>query len=191
MGLKAAVKSKAPWLVPLYSHVIWNYWIRPRWRKAGMAGVFTQHFEENGWGCSESISGHGSTVSATQTVRSVLPKLIAELGVQSVLDIPCGDFNWMQHVDLPVRYIGADIVDELIERNRRRFASDLHSFVQLDVTVSDLPKVDLVLCRDYLFHLSFYDITKAIDNLCRSGSSYLLATTNPNVERNRDIVTGE
>ena len=38
--------------------------------------------------------------------------------ITSVLDIPCGDFNWMQKVDLSnIEYIGADIVEELIKKN--------------------------------------------------------------------------
>jgi hypothetical protein len=40
-----------------------------------------------------------------------------------LLDIPCGDFNWMKLLNLGVDYIGADIVGELIAENRRRFGA--------------------------------------------------------------------
>jgi hypothetical protein len=46
-----------------------------------------------------------------------------------------------------------------------------------DLTRDPLPKVDLVLCRDCLVHLSFDDIYESLDNLRRSGSMLLLTTT--------------
>ena len=52
-------------------------------------------------------------------------------------------------------------------------------FRVLDITSDELPKADLVLVRDCLVHLSFDDIRKAIENLKRSGSKWLLATTFP------------
>ena len=43
----------------------------------------------------------------------------------SLLDAPCGDFNWMRHVPLGgVSYTGADVVPELIARNRRDYGRD-------------------------------------------------------------------
>jgi hypothetical protein len=40
-----------------------------------------------------------------------LPALWRDLGVASILDIPCGDFAWMQQVDLSgFRYIPAPYV---------------------------------------------------------------------------------
>jgi hypothetical protein len=108
-----------------------------------------------------------------------------------MLDIPCGDFNWMQHTDLStVQYYGADIVKELIERVAAQFASSQKTFLHLDLLTSDLPKVDLVFCRDCLQHLSFDDADTAILNLQRSGSLYLLATTFVN-RPNRNIRTGD
>lgn len=94
-------------------------------------------------------------------------------------------------LDLPVAYIGADVVDEIIAENQEKFCSDKRSFVKLDLTTGPLPQVDLILCRDCLFHFSFEHIFKALDQIKRSGSTYLLTTTNTRLERNRDIVTGE
>jgi hypothetical protein len=58
----------------------------------------------------------------TETIRQTLPALLAELRVESMLDLPCGDFNWMKQVELPVsRYIGADIVEPLIAKNQGQY----------------------------------------------------------------------
>jgi hypothetical protein len=191
MSVKANVKAAAPWLVPIYSYFLWNFRFRPRWRKAGMAAVFTEHFAKKFWACKESVSGYGSTIAATATIREILPKIVNDFGVQTILDIPCGDFNWMRLINLPVRYIGADIVDDLVSENQSRYGSDTRSFVRLDLTADPLPIADLVLCRDCLFHLSFADIARSLNNIRRSGSRYLLATTNPNVPKNKDAVSGD
>ena len=60
--------------------------------------MFGQYYSENHWGNSETVSGNGSTLEQTQVVRSVLPTLLADLGVSSLLDLPCGDFYWMRHL---------------------------------------------------------------------------------------------
>ncbi|HEV8722667.1 MAG TPA: hypothetical protein VGW77_18770 [Candidatus Binatia bacterium] len=60
------------------------------------------------------MSGPGSSLFQTATVRAALPGVIQQFGVKSMLDIPCGDFNWMKEVTLDVdRYIGGDIIKQL------------------------------------------------------------------------------
>ncbi|HYH44625.1 MAG TPA: hypothetical protein VEG34_03005 [Thermoanaerobaculia bacterium] len=69
----------------------------------------------------ESVSGVGSTLRETARLREALPGLIREEGVRSLLDIPCGDFHWMQHVALDVEdveYTGADVVPEIVAANQ-------------------------------------------------------------------------
>jgi hypothetical protein len=44
--------------------------------------------------------------------------------------------------------------------------------MRLDLTGDPLPRVDVVLCRDCLVHLSFQNIFRAFANLRRSGSRY-------------------
>ena len=59
-----------------------------------------------------------------------------------------------------------------------------------DLTRIDLPRADLIVCRDGLVHLSFADASAAIDNFRRSGSRYLLATTFIDRGENEDVITG-
>ncbi len=97
----------------------------------------------------------------------------------------------MKEVSLDLdHYIGADIVDEVIESNIRRYADQEHQFVVLDGCVDTLPLVDAVLCREIIFHLSFKDKKLLLENITRSQAKFLLATTNPTVELNTDILTG-
>lgn len=154
--------------------------------------IFENIFKNNAWGSEESVSGPGSTLEQTQVIRKVLPKLIRNLKVQSILDIPCGDFNWMKEVDLnSVNYIGADIVDEIIERNKMIYAAPNKTFINYNLKTDKLPKVDLVIIRDCLVHFSYEDIFLAIENVIKSGSKYLLTTSFTNRYENNDIRTGD
>lgn len=160
-------------------------------RARGPGAVFTEVYQKNLWGDPESVSGRGSTLARTEVIRLALPGLLAGVGARSLLDAPCGDFNWMCRVDLGgVEYVGADVVPELIERNRRLHAGPGRSFVVADVSRDRLPRADVVLCRDCFIHLSFSDIRAALANFKRSGSDFLLATTHDFVAGNEDIRTG-
>lgn len=64
------------------------------------------------------------------------------------------------------------------------------TFVVLDLIESEFPTVDLVLCRDCLVHFSDRLVKKAVANIKRSQSKYLLTTTFPRHSTNARIVTG-
>lgn len=139
----------------------------------------------------ESVSGDASTLRETAALRRVLPLVIEEHGVASILDIPCGDFRWLQHVPLDVRYTGADIVPEIVAANRAHHASPTRQFVVLDATADRLPRADLVLCRDLLIHLSLRDCRSALANFVASGSRLLLTNHFTGRPDNPDIVSGD
>jgi len=154
--------------------------------------IFGEIYLKNGWLGSESVSGPRSDVGRCESVISALPKLFADLRVTSMLDIPCGDLNWMRKVELgAVKYIGADIVPELIRDDLKRYGWLGMKFKMLDIMQDQLPKCDLILCRDCLVHFSFADISKAVSNIINSGAKYLLCTTFSNADReNKDVTTG-
>ncbi|WP_039795936.1 class I SAM-dependent methyltransferase [Amycolatopsis alba] len=158
----------------------------------GTQDRFTYIFRSRLW-ASSSVSGPGSEAVQTRELREQLPILFERFGVRTLLDLPCGDFGWLSEVDLDLdRYIGADIVTDLVESNAARFRDDpVREFRTLDLTGDPLPSADLVLCRDCLVHLSFADIERALRNLRRSGSRYLLTTTFTELGTNADIVTGD
>jgi len=152
--------------------------------------LFTDYYRKNTWLGIESRSGLGSSLAQTVEIRKQLPTLIRQFGVKSLLDLPCGDYNWMKLVSLDIEYTGADIVRELIDNNQV-YSRPGCQFVYLDLLTSNLPTVDLILCRDCLGHFSFEDIKKAVANMCRSKSTYLLTTTFTERKMNWDIETGQ
>lgn len=154
--------------------------------------VFSDIFRSNGWGGTESVSGRGSTFEQTRVMIGALPELFRTNAVESVLDVPCGDFHWMSQVDLSgIDYTGADIVPALVARNAMVHARCGVRFVRLDPIHDELPRVGLIFCRDCLVHLSYADIAQALRAMARSGSRYLLTTTFTFRQSNTDIVTGE
>lgn len=158
--------------------------------KESMEDLFRLMYHHNLWSNNESKSGPGSTLFQTKNIIEELPLLLKKYEIKSILDIPCGDFHWMKKVDLTgIDYIGADIVPEIIADNKAKAS---YKFEVLDLVHDDLPKVDLILCRDLMFHLPFESIFKALDNISKSGSKYLLATNHTwKRDSNQDIVVGE
>jgi SAM-dependent methyltransferase len=151
--------------------------------------TFTDIYENNLWTSSESSSGIGSELKNTELIRNELPYLFQKFDIKSMLDIPCGDWNWMKKVDLSnVSYIGADIVEKLIISNKQSYPNI--DFRTLDLTTDELPKVDLVFVRDCLGHLTNENVHKAIANIRNSGSKYLLATSFTRWNMNPDIQDG-
>jgi hypothetical protein len=154
--------------------------------------VFTHIHQTNHWQGESSASGAGSDDTQTAAIRRALPDIFTNFHIETLLDLPCGDYNWMQHVPLPVKkYIGADIVEDLIHSNQARYTSLQREFKVIDLTKDELPAADLLLCRDCLVHLSFEDINRVFRNLLRSNIRYLLTTTFTNRTQNHTIRTGD
>jgi SAM-dependent methyltransferase len=153
--------------------------------------AFTRHYRLKDWLEPETVSGRGSTLQSTATIRRELPVLLGELGIRSVLDAGCGDFHWFQTLEVELdRYLGVEVVEELAVLNRERFGTPRRDFAALDITRDDLPRVDLILCRDVLVHLKNRQIRAALRNFRRSGSTWLLATTFTGDHPNEDAPLG-
>lgn len=154
--------------------------------------VFRDIYRRHHWSGSESASGAGASLDQTRGLHRSLPALLSELGVATMLDLPCGDYGWMRAIELPVnRYIGADLLPEVIEPLEAEFGDDRREFRVLDLTRDRLPPADLLFCRDCLVHLSLADIRRGLGNAVGSDIPYILTTTFPESEVNEDIVTGD
>jgi SAM-dependent methyltransferase len=140
---------------------------------------------------SGSLSGLGSELSSTETIRAQLPSVLDSINTKTLLDIGCGDFTWMKEVDLHCNYIGVDIVRGVIADNSARYGGLERKFSLLDATSELLPNADTILCREVLFHLSFLDIGRLLGNIRLTGAKFLLATSDANVPFNADIISGD
>jgi SAM-dependent methyltransferase len=164
---------------------------RGRLRRRSAETVFTDIYRRRAWPGTESVSGPGAEFAQTRTLSAALPRLLLELRVSTVLDLPCGDFHWMSSVDLGgASYVGADIVEDLVASNAQRYTKPGIEFRRLDLLKDPFPDADLLICRDCLVHLSFRDVARAFRNIARSRCTYLLTTTFTERTTNVDIETG-
>jgi len=143
-------------------------------------------------------SGPGAMLRNAQNVIAVLHSVISHVrshfqkSTVSLLDVPCGDMQWMPYVldaRSDVVYTGADIVPDLITHHRKKFSRLKNAnFIEHDIVSVPLNhSYDIVLVRDLLQHLWMVDAVMALKRISESGSKFLLATTFPDTVVNMDV----
>lgn len=164
--------------------------------------VFTPQYIER--------SGPGSTKEYSEPYREFLEDFIAKHDIRSILDLGCGDFEIMRHVDISgaVWYVGIDCIIERVQANRtiaahlvgcgpRTFACD-------DARTIDPSYVlgfDLVLMKDVLQHWSSSEVQAWINRYARDLvkqvrpadmpiTRFLITNCNYGSTVNTDIETG-
>jgi SAM-dependent methyltransferase len=153
--------------------------------------VFSRIHSQCEWGDPESVSGPGSGLARTASIRAALVDVLRELDVHRLLDAGCGDFHWLGRADLPVReYVGVDVVPDLIAEVRNRYSRPGRTFLSADITRDRLPPADFVLCREVLMHFPDEDILAAVSNLKRTRARWLLTTTFVDRRANEQIELG-
>ncbi len=164
--------------------------------------VFTSIYKSNHWAQSDnlkgeivSVSGPGSNVNQEGFInlKNNFNKILNEFDIKSILDMPCGDFLWLNEVikDKNIDYLGIDIVDELIDENKTKYMKKNINFECEDI-VDFFPnkQFDLIIIRDLFIHLKNSDIKKIINNLNKIDFKYL-AINNSTVDKNIDINIGK
>lgn len=167
---------------------------RQHLQAADVGSRFQSIYDTSVWGnAAEGVpaSGVGSTLTATTELRQTLPPLLNQLGAKVVLDVGCGDFFWMRHVDLVQNYIGVDIVPSVIEKNKSDFERLNRKFICINAIEDDVPDADVVLIREVLFHLSFKDAHDLLSNILTKPRAYLIMTSDRETLFNSDIATGD
>lgn len=153
--------------------------------------TFTNIYKENRWGGIESVSGLGSTLEETKNLRLLLEDFVDEYNIKRILDVPCGDFWWFSHINFKnkIDYEGWDIVPDLIQKNTEKYPN--FNFKTKNIIETIPNKVDLILCRDLLVHLSIENILKTLNNFKQSKSIYLASTTFDLIKENENIIDGD
>ena len=163
--------------------------------------IFTSIYKSNHWAQSDntkneivSVSGPGSNINDKSLIQiKHFKKIIEDLKIKSILDMPCGDFLWMDRVvdKTNIKYLGIDIVKEIIDENKLKYKKDNINFKCVDiVNFTNSEKFDLILIRDLFIHLKNEDILKIIKNVRRLNFKYI-AVSNNTVEHNLDVNIGE
>jgi len=157
------------------------------------AKTFANIHSNNWWGSLESVSGYGSQLNRTVTIRRELPAWIKAAGIRSIFDAPCGDYNWMDGVvrSSRVQYLGGDIVGGVVGANNTKFAAaDEIAFVVFDILQDTLPEADAWCCRDVLFHFPNDAIATVLTRFRESNIRFLLTSHFKNTTNHPDIRFG-
>lgn len=148
---------------------------------------FTKIYDRNDWGYS---SGVGSLPLNNIQYMELVRSFIARNQLSSVVDFGCGDWQFSRFIDWSgVHYTGVDLVEQVIEQNRARFARPGIEFRTVE-TVTQVPEADLLLCKDVFQHLSNRTVGECLTAF-KLKFCYLLITNDewPS-ELNRDIADG-
>ncbi len=116
-----------------------------RFRQLDRRAAFQRIYRENLWGGQrgEFCSGLGSDADHAATYAALVSDFIREHGVRSVVDLGCGDFTVARRfLTDGIRYVGVDIVPELIDHHRRVHTRDGVSFVCLDLVDDPFRQID-------------------------------------------------
>lgn len=133
----------------------------------------------------ESLSGYGSSYKATKNILRELENFIKKENITTLFDAPCGDFFWLQKINLKkLKYLGADIVREMINENNKIYRKLNVDFIQFDILNQVPERFDLIINRDCLVHFDDKDVMKALENFKKSQSKYFASTTYPKVKKN-------
>jgi hypothetical protein len=152
--------------------------------------LFDDIYESNKWAY---MSGPGSLAVANKPLIQFLSDFIATNNISTICDFGCGDWQYMQHVDLKsAEYLGLDVSNKILEANARKFSGKRISFMKTPSDLSLLPDVDLFFSKDTFMHLPNQYVKTVIDTArkkCRFFLSVTNATEVPSA--NPDIKAGQ
>lgn len=157
--------------------------------------VFTEVFMINDWSSNESHSGMGSTLEFTSNTRKRLTEVWKKYNIKKVLDIGCGDFNWMKEIiDSLDYYKGTDIVNAITDLNKERYEEkgkiefETHDILN-DPLVYKSSEFDAIILKDVLVHFPDKNIPEVLDKIKNTGIKYVFITHFVEISQNSDIKT--
>jgi Methyltransferase domain len=140
--------------------------------------TFQSVYRDHSWGtdgASPFFSGVSSRGEhARSYIKAMVPLLEQHAGESMeelvIVDLGCGDFTigsaLLESLGR-IRYIGCDIVPELIAYNQSRFGRDNLEFQILDIVRDVLPDGQVCLVREVLQHLSNSEIAAILPKLAK------------------------
>jgi len=156
-----------------------------------------QIYEMKLWGGSEFdfYSGKGSHDAEIVTPYITVVRLFLKSlkNTITVCDLGCGDFNvGAALVKYTKKYIGVDIVGNLIKHNQGNFKEENLEFHCLDIAVDDLPTGDCAIVRQVLQHISNSEVQQVLCKL--ADFKYVILTEHlpeGDFVPNADIISGQ
>jgi len=148
--------------------------------------IFDDVYMNHRWGSNanlEASSGKGSLPANSTEYEQFVVDYIKRHNIVSIVDIGCGDFQVSQRIltvlnDERITYLGTDVSQVIIDRNKIAFESDNIKFQQLDAGREDLPAAELITVREVLQHLPNKDVERILSKLVAHHSDAHILVTN-------------
>jgi SAM-dependent methyltransferase len=175
------------WTLSFETYRVQRWWDR---KPKSPFAVFDRIYRQGGW--DGRGSGPGSAPEVNRELIGLLNQLINRTpGITTVLDIGCGDWQWMRRVDLAgKRYLGVDVASSVIEANLRTFGRDHVRFQTLDACEEDLPEADLIIMKDVVQHLPDECVQTILDRIARRCRWALITHDHAEQNTGQDIQIG-
>jgi SAM-dependent methyltransferase len=144
---------------------------------------------------SKSVSGKGSSLVNTLHLKNELKIFFREKKIKKILDIGCGDFNWMSNLLKDIEYesyLGVDIVKQLVDDNSEKYGSEKVKFLTNDIVGKNIDftdEFDFILVRHVFIHLKNSNIIKTLNKIKKFNFKYLAITSDPYRLINMDLKT--
>ena len=183
------------WLRKFYVSKFSNFFFsKEKIRKNAFRHIYLSNHWQNYFklDLQKSRSGPGSNLNYTSNMSSELEKFFAEKNIKTILDIGCGDFIWMNlllnkyyNYD---KYLGLDIVDELIKNNNLKYSNNKISFKTFDLVKDEIPNgFDIILIRDVFIHLKNEQIVNFLNLLKNLDVKFFGVTSTPSLKENNEL----
>ena len=173
MTFAGRMKSAAKRVTPRPLRRLIGDYLAQRWNarhaELPVEEIFSAIYRERRWGADFS-SGDGSHTPSVVTpyVNAVAGFLRSLPCPPSVVDLGCGDFSVGEQLRPHCgAYVACDVVPDLIQRNKEKFAAAQVDFRCLDIIERDLPDGDIVFLRQVLQHLNNSQISRVVQKLYR------------------------
>ena len=157
-AIKALLKRLLPEPVIRWVRMLKSERHYRRYAGRGPEEIFTYIYRNRLWGGEGEHgfrSGTGSLPEHARAYEDYVVALVKRLAIRSILDVGCGDFQVsrriLERLEPEIRYLGTDVVAELIRRNAERHGSERIRFETVRGGAS-YPEADLVLIRQVLQH---------------------------------------
>jgi len=142
---------------------------------------FSEIYEKHSWS-GETRSGSGSNLANTELLRKDYQDFLKEEGIQSILDVGCGEFNWQEYMDFTgISVTALDIVPEIVEKLTERIPGVRFLTHDMVEGAPDIQYSEVVFSRDVIQHLETEDIRKFIRNILKVAGGYVILNHYPDI----------
>ena len=161
---------------------------------AAVQAAFEDVYRNATWGTNGTDAGRsglGSTMKATAVYRTFLQEFMKDHDTKSVVDAGCGDWESTQAIDWKgIDYKGYDIVESVVEKDKKLFEKPNIHFFTADIVETELPPADLLIVKQVLQHLPNAWVAKFLRQLPKykhvlimnSVSTSTLSSDNPDIK---------